>query len=103
LIYRIDKDRELPIEYDYKNVYETETIMIIPDDYVVEYIPENYELNSDLMDVTISYLLEGNSVRYNHSITTKFIELSKLQQDEINAMIDEVSVNYKEVIALKKR
>lgn len=103
LIYRIDKDRELPIEYDYQNVYETETVMIIPDGYKVDYIPENYELNSDLLDVTISYLLEGNSVTYNHSITTKFIELSKVQQDEINAMIDEVSINYKEVIALKKR
>jgi hypothetical protein len=99
---RVDKDRKLPIEYDYKQTYESKVAFTIPDHFNVEYIPEDYELKSDLLDVHISYKQEGNKINYIHSITTKYIELNKSQQEEINNMIDQVSVNYKEVISIKK-
>lgn len=103
LTLRVDKDRELPIEYDYKQVYESNVSFVLPDNFTVDYIPQDFVINSDLLDVNIYYKQEGNNIKYTHTITTKYIELDKEQQNEINKIIDQVSINYKEVVSIKNK
>jgi len=99
---RMDENRKLPIEFDNKNSYSMLTSLEIPDGYEIDYLPENFEIKSDLMESSINYKIENNKVIYEQQMVYNFIELSKLQQTKINNLIDSIALQYKEVVVLKR-
>lgn len=99
---RLDDDRELPIEYNYKNSYEVDIYFDIPEGYEVDYLPENFNHSDDLVDTEISYQLNENQILYKHSISLKYLELDKNQQTIFNSILDQLAQNYNEVVVLKK-
>jgi hypothetical protein len=99
---RIDKSRELPLEYDYKNSYSVTSYFTIPDGYEVDYLPNNFQVKDDLIDAAIGYQQVGNQIIYQHSMSFHYLELSKEQQNTVNSLINSISPHYNEVVVLKK-
>ncbi|GAB1855284.1 hypothetical protein MHTCC0001_01170 [Flavobacteriaceae bacterium MHTCC 0001] len=100
--YKIDEDREIPIEYDYKSHFSYTTTLNIPDGYTVDYIPENVAIDNELITTTISYSKNNNTITYQHDVTLNFITLSLEEQKQIHNVVKTIEKAYKEVIVLKK-
>jgi hypothetical protein len=100
--YKVDKDRENDIEIRYKANYQFENTLKIPSNYSVEYLPENFSFEHDLLSSSISYMLSDNSVIYKHTITLNYLTISPEQQKIVNKLIQDIENQYKEIIILKK-
>lgn len=101
-IYKTKDDREYDISFKYKQKYQFETTLEIPEGYVVDYIPENEKFANDIFESIISYEEKDHKIYYKHTLTVDFLNLSTKQQKEINKLIKKVEKAYKEVIVLKK-
>ena len=99
---KIDKKRKNDIEYDYKKYYNFTTTLQIPDNYKIEYLPENISFSDELLKSEISYQTKGNQIIYNHSLELNYLLLNKEQQEKVNNIINKIEKNYKEIIILKK-
>lgn len=100
--YKVDKDRENDIEIRYKANYQFENTLKIPSNYSVEYLPENFSFEHDLLSSSISYILSDNSVIYKHTINLNYLTISPKQQKIVNKLIQDIEKQYKEIIILKK-
>ena len=101
--YRTQSDRKHEIEYDYKSAYNYKTTLTIPEEYVLEYLPENQEYKNDYISSKITFDHKDNQITYTHSLLLDFINLDLAQQKEVNALIKKVEKGYKEIIILKKK
>ncbi|RDK88668.1 DUF3857 domain-containing protein [Marinirhabdus gelatinilytica] len=101
-MYKTEEDRELPVEYDFKQKFSHTTTFQIPAGYKVTYLPENVVASNELMDIKVSYQDKGDSIVYNQEILVKFIILDTAQQQQLNKLIEQAEKAYKEVLVLKK-
>jgi len=100
--YKTEDDRKNEVEYDYKAFYSYETLVQIPDGYVVDYMPENVTVANDLLNATIEYQQKENQITYTHSFELNFLTLDLEQQKTVNDLIKKIEKGYKEIIVLKK-
>ncbi|WP_299107035.1 DUF3857 domain-containing protein [uncultured Tenacibaculum sp.] len=100
--FKIEKEREFDIEYNYKSSFEYVTVLTIPENYEVDYIPENIMINDELLKVSINYKVNGNKIIYKHDLQLNYLVLNKQEQDYVNKLIEKILKNYKEIIVLKK-
>ena len=100
--YKTEDDRENDIEVKYKSYYYFENTLHIPDNYTVDYLPKNFELNNDFFKCIISYKQLGDKVIYKHQLTMNFLTLSPQEQKEVNTAIKKIEKQYKETIVIKK-
>ena len=70
---------------------------------MVDYIPQNEIVESDLLTASITYKQQENSIIYKHEITLNFIELTLEEQKEVIKLIDKMEKAYNEIIVLKKK
>lgn len=96
-------DRKNDKEYRYKSNEKLITVLEIPEDKVVEYIPSNFNISNDLFSCSITYTQQKNRIIYEFNIDQKFILLTLEQQKELNKLIKKVEKNFKEVIILKNK
>lgn len=101
--YKIKKDRKSDIEYDYKKSSKYMTVLDIPDDLKVTYLPENIDVSNELFSGLIKYSLLDNQIVYRHDITLNFLTLDLNQQKEFNEFIKKIEKQYKEVVVLEKK
>jgi hypothetical protein len=100
--FKVDKKRKNEIEFDHKKYYKFHTVLEIPNNFQVDYLPENVSISNKLVNCDITYQKKGNQIIYNHSIELNFLNLNLEEQKEINAYIKKIERNYKEIIILKK-
>ncbi len=100
---RTKKERKNPIEHDYRNLYEYQTILKIPERYQIEYIPENIEVANEFISGSIRYELKGDSLLYFHSLRLNTLLLNLEEQEKVNLLINRLEQGYKEVVVLQKK
>ena len=100
--YKMDDDRKNEIEYEYKNYFNYTTTFNIPEGYSIDYIPENISVSNDLVSSNITYTKNENTITYKHDALFNFINLSLVEQKELNSIVKTINKAYKEVIVLKK-
>lgn len=100
--FKVEKDRNYEIEYDYKNEHHYTTTLSIPKGYTIDYLPENFEKSTPLISSKINYQLEGTTLTYHHNVIINYISLDVDQQKQVNDFVDTASKQYNEVIVLKK-
>lgn len=88
-------------EYTHQILGEYFTELIIPKNYQVDFLPNDFENSNELCDVKINYEVKDNKVFYFHSIKTKFLTLNKVQQKELNLLMEKTQRIFKEVVVLK--
>lgn len=101
--YKIIDNRKTDIESDYKKTYEFENHFTIPEGYIVDYLPEDFKVKNEFMEVSISYKQLENKIVYSHLIKFNFLVLPIENQPDYNAMLKKVDKAYKEVIVLKEK
>lgn len=90
------------IEIENKESYAFENRLKIPSYYEVTYVPESKVFSNPFFDASIDYQVVGNELVYTHSLTIHFIRLNAQEQKEVNAAIEEVQKEFRELIILKK-
>ncbi|OIQ30081.1 MAG: transglutaminase [Bacteroidetes bacterium MedPE-SWsnd-G2] len=101
--YIVEKNRIHPIDFDYKIKNEYHTKFNLPEGYRINYLPENFEVNNELISIQITYKLIDNTIHYTHSYSLNFLTLNKEQQVELNSIIKKTEKAYKELIILSKK
>ncbi|NRR90978.1 transglutaminase domain-containing protein [Winogradskyella undariae] len=100
--YKTEDDRENEIEVDYKCEYTFNNILEVPENYSIDYIPENFELKNDYFSCLITYQLEDHKITYNQQLIMDYITLTPEEQKIVNTAIKKVEKQYKETVVLKK-
>ena len=100
---KIKKDRKSDIEYEYKKSNKYVTVLDIPKDLKVSYLPENIDISNELFSGTIKYSLKDNKIIHEHTITLNFLTLNLDQQKEFNEFIKNIEKQYKEVVVLETK
>ncbi|WP_179008936.1 transglutaminase-like domain-containing protein [Winogradskyella forsetii] len=100
--YKSEDERENDVEVKYKCEYTFVNTLEIPDNYRVDYLPENYELSNDYFKCSISYEQKNNSVTYSHQLSMDYLTLTPEDQKIVNAAIKKVEKQYKETVVFKK-
>ncbi|MEW7279167.1 DUF3857 domain-containing protein [Aquimarina sp. 2201CG1-2-11] len=97
------EDRKTAREYRYKSNVKYITTLEIPDNKIVDYVPEEFKVSNDFFSCSISYTKKNRAVVYELLINYDFILLTLEQQKELNKLIKKVEKNFKEVIILKDK
>lgn len=100
--FRTETERENEIEVTYKSYYSFENTMDIPQNYSLEYMPENYELNNAYVDCKISYQQKDDKIVYKQELTMDYLSLSPEEQKIVNATIKNIEKQYRETVVFKK-
>lgn len=100
--YKLDKDRKVAFEMDFKQYFKNYTTLEIPEGYRLDYLPEDYAFENELFSYHTSYEIEGNSIVMNHEITTNFLLLEANDFKEFNNFIRSLNESYSEAIVLTK-
>jgi hypothetical protein len=101
--YRSEDNRKYEIENDYKSFYNYTTILNIPEDYMIDYLPENTTFSNDYLESNIEYQSDTSKIICTHSIKIDFLNLSVSQQKVVNELIKQIENSYKEIVILKKK
>lgn len=101
--YKLDKKRKNSIEYKHKSFYSYTTELEIPENYKVDYLPENIAISNDFITCNINYTEEDNKIIYKHTVKLDYLILTTEEQKQVNDLIKKVENGYKEIIILKKQ
>ncbi|WP_439151623.1 DUF3857 domain-containing protein [Winogradskyella sp.] len=102
VFYKTEDDRENEIEVKYKSYYAYNNILEIPENYTVDYLPENYESKNEFFECRISYEQKDNTIIYTQILTMDFLTLTAQEQKVVNAAIKKIEKQYKETVVFKK-
>ena len=100
---KVEKDRKNDLEYTHKWSDTYITVLEIPEDYTLTYLPEDINVSSDFFSSTIQYKKVNNKIIYKHTVNINFLTLVLEEQKTFNALIKKIEKQYKEVIILKKQ
>lgn len=100
--FKSEVDRENDVEVKYKSYYEFHNTLEIPENYTVGYLPENYELNNDYFNCSISYKQENNKIIYTQKLTMDYLTLTPDEQKTVNDAIKKIEKQFKETVVFKK-
>ncbi len=100
--FKTKENRKTTIEHDFKNFYNYQTTLKIPEGYSVDYLPKNVKISNEYVSSDILYTLEENQINYQHSILLNTLKLDLEAQKKVNELIDQIEQGYKEVVVLKK-
>lgn len=98
---KITTPYKTPVDYKYRFTGTYHTKFKIPENYEVEFLPENFEVKNDLCAISINYSVDKDIINYSHLVKTDFLMLSIDQQKKIQEAVESVQKNYKEVVVLK--
>ena len=100
--FKIDKERETPVEYEFTKTYDFSNKLKIPEGYTIEYLPENFEVSNEFFSATVKYSEKDGEVLYEYKAVLDFLVLTPAQQLEFNSLLDKLDKAFKEVVILKK-
>jgi hypothetical protein len=100
--HNVDTPRISDVAYNHKLNYVHDYTFNLPAGYRVKYIPKAINLDNEEFNFSISYVDNGNSVRYIKSLKIKTGYISKKNFDVWNKLIRELNDNYKEHIIIEK-
>ncbi|MGB8375423.1 MAG: DUF3857 domain-containing protein [Salegentibacter sp.] len=100
--YKLKKDRKTNVEVEYKKHYDFINSLKVPEGFEVSYLPENFQVSSELFSASITYEEKPGEIVYRHQLSLNFLNLDLQQQKEFNKLIEKVEKAYKEIIVLKK-
>ncbi|MBP7541917.1 MAG: hypothetical protein KA802_18515 [Saprospiraceae bacterium] len=98
----IDTPRISDIAYDHKLNFLHDYTFNLPEGYRVKYLPKTINVENEEFSFSVSYLDNGNSIRYKKSIKIKTGYISKRNFDVWNKLVNELTNNYKEYTIIEK-
>jgi len=98
----IEKDRKYALEVDNAFSFKREYKLQIPEGYSVEYIPENLTETTQNVNLSIDYIVEGQTVIYNLDVCFDTINVEPENFVDYRNFIKKIKKGYRENVVLKK-
>lgn len=98
---KIKKDRIHPVEQDYCYLKTFYYKLKIPDQYEVEYLPENVTIDNENFAFNLSYKIEEDYIVYETTFQEKNLIIENNMFSDWNKFIQKIQSASKEVIVLK--
>ena len=98
----IEPDREVPREFEYKNISKNVNILEIPKGYKVSYLPANSSYSDPMFGFKINYTMSDNKVIYRSYLYINTLMLYKEDFERWNKMIRQLTKAYNETMTLTK-
>ncbi len=95
--------RRTPMEKDYKYESYECSELVIPDGYLVEYLPPGSRVEGEMIGMETSYQNTGGKILYTKKLYLNYLLMKPVQFEKWNTSIREISDVYKESIILKKK
>ncbi|MBC8173374.1 MAG: DUF3857 domain-containing protein [Chitinophagales bacterium] len=99
---KIEDDRKMPIEKEFKSQVEKIISVEIPAGYQVDYLPPDASYQHPLFGFTMKYEKTDTEATMQLMITSNHLLLQKDHFQDWNKMITELNKAYSEVVILKK-
>lgn len=100
---RIDVEkRKIPLEFDFKKSFDYDYEIMIPENYTLEYTPDNYEFSNDLMTVKITYSHQKNKIVVGQHLKINTLLLERNHFSDWNTAIKGITKQYNQNIILTK-
>ncbi|MCL2132124.1 MAG: DUF3857 domain-containing protein [Lentimicrobiaceae bacterium] len=100
---RWEQKYTVPMEYDYLTETTYITVFELPDDYILEHIPENMEIDNEIFSAGFVYELKDNAVHFKKYLINKKLIVPAELSDLYNETVEKVCKMYKQCVVLKKR
>ncbi|MCB9261553.1 MAG: DUF3857 domain-containing protein [Flavobacteriales bacterium] len=100
---KIEDDREVPFEYEFKSSESYVYTLTIPDGYEVKYLPENLTLSIPNFEIKLEYKQEGNKIVYNMTQNSELVMFEKEDFESWNQLFASANKFFSETIVLKKK
>ncbi len=101
LLIDIEK-RKFPVEKEYNYLYEIQYQYEIPNEYKVEFLPDNYKNETDFASVDIQYTVQKNSIIVTQKVASKTLLLQKSDFEKWNTFIKALNKQYNQSLILSK-
>jgi hypothetical protein len=95
--------RKIAVENNYKYTITQHTVLDIPENYTVNYLPKNFSYSDNLFDFSINYTKESNKVIATQQIKNKVLFIQPSDFGKWNAAVKELANQYKEQLVLQKK
>ncbi len=95
-------DRIIPYNFGEEIVISNNTKLIVPDNYMIDYMPKNLRIENEFYIVELEYKKEGNNIYYNKHMEIREKLLPVAQFNEWNEMLRRLKEFYSDQIILKK-
>jgi transglutaminase-like putative cysteine protease len=99
----LQPDREIPREFEYKNINKDVNILDIPKGYTVSSLPANSSYSDPMFGFNINYQLTGNSIIYRSYVYINTLMINPADFDRWNKMIRQLSKAYNATVTLTKQ
>lgn len=99
---KIDDDRTLPLEKEFKSTIDKTIVLDIPANFRVEYLPENNSYSDSLFSYSMSYEKTNTQITMTLKIIQNHLFLYPENFKSWNQMIAKLNNAYSETVILKK-
>ena len=101
--FKTSDDRKSGKDYRYKSDTVLKAILQIPQNTLVDYVPENFSYSQDDFSCDISYeILNKTKVVMTYKVLQNFTSLNLEQQTHLNSIVAKIKKKQKDVVVLKK-
>lgn len=94
--------RKYPVEKNYQFTYKIKYRYEIPNEYNIEFLPENLKLDSDFASFDIQYEVLNNIILVSQKIESKTLLLEKSAFEAWNSFIKSLNKTYNQSLILSK-
>jgi hypothetical protein len=95
--------RKVGVESDYRYVIRQYTILDVPNNYKVSYLPKNFSLDNDVFGFSIQYSQQQDKVVACQELRNKSLLMQPAQFAGWNNAIKQILTQYKEQLVLQKQ
>jgi hypothetical protein len=99
----ITATRKSPKETDFAYTKYEYIELTLPENYSVEYVPQNSKADGSLLGHEINYTVNGNKIIFSKKLYVDYLLMQPAQFELWNEAVKKVSEAYKESIILKKK
>ncbi len=99
----IQTDREVPKEFEYKNINKNVNTLEIPKGYKVSYLPSNSSYSDPMFGFNINYQVKDNMLTYQSYVYINTLMLNPADFDRWNKMIRQLTKAYNETVTLTQQ
>jgi len=97
------KYKAIQLELDYLTEDIYTSVFEIPNDYTLEYIPENLEIDNAIFSVKFTYEFQNNTVHFKKQLVQKMLIIPVELLDLYNETIETVCKMYKQCLVVRKK
>ncbi len=96
------KERKNDYEFEYKNNYESNISLSIPNGYKISKMPENLEIKEDNFNISVIFKQVGSKIIYNKQFIIKNAVIKANEIEKWNESIKKLNSVYNQQITLSK-